>query len=119
MPTLRILHGAGQAYEIDCQTAAKYTGTARDALERLISEEIKDPALLRTLQDPRVALDQFNDSEGGPKERPLSPLEDWAHIVSQLQETDIEIGIAKSHAGGTGTAFKVECILNFGPSSAG
>ena len=98
---LRLVHGAGRPYEVDAETAAQYSGTTLSVLQQLVEEHIHDPELLETLQDPRVALDQFSDEAGGEgHEQPLSPYANWADLVAKLKETNVEVGVAKSHSGG-------------------
>ena len=108
---LRVVHGAGRPYEVDAGTAAQYSGTTISVLQQLVEEHIHDPELLETLRDPRVALDQFSDEAGGEgHEQPLSPYASWADLVAKLQEADVEVGVAKSHAGGVHEPFAVGCV---------
>jgi len=99
---LRIAHGCGQPFELDATEVADYSGGALQVLQRIARDKVRDRALLATLEDPRVALDEFAESaeEETAHEARLPRDADWAEIVKKLQETDVEVGVAVSHEGG-------------------
>jgi hypothetical protein len=99
---LRIAHGCGQPFELSAGDVASYSGEALGVLQRIAKEKIRDRALLATLQDPRVALDEFAEGsdEDATHEAQLPRDADWAGIVKKLRETDVEVGVAVSHEGG-------------------
>ena len=74
-------------------------------LQRIAREKIRDRALLATLQDPRVALDEFAEGPGEDTahEARLPRDASWEGVVKKLQETDVEVGVAVSHEGGKAT----------------
>lgn len=100
MPTLRILHGAGASYDLPAEVASRYSGNAEAALRQLVADHISDPELLATLNHPRVALEEFYQDADDVHEAPLSPHADWSEIVTRLEQTDVELGVAHSHIGG-------------------
>lgn len=100
---LRITAGAGEGHEIDAEVASRYSGRpVRDALMGIIQDEVKDPELQQMLAEPRLALELYGgeDDDGEPQEVPLSPTEQWDRVLKELEDADIEVGIARSHAGG-------------------
>jgi hypothetical protein len=99
---LRISVGAGEGYEITSEVAARHSGKPiRDALIDIIQDEVHDPELRQILLEPRLALELYGqDEDGEPQEVPLSPTEQWDRILGQLEKADVEVGIARSHAGG-------------------
>ncbi len=98
----RIAHGCGQPFELDAAEVADYSGNALQVLQRIARDKVRDRALLATLQDPRVALDEFDEGveEDTAHEARLPRDADWAEIVKKLQQTDVEVGVAVSHEGG-------------------
>ena len=100
--TFRIAHGAGQPIELPADEVAEYSGNALDVLQRIAREKIRDRSLLSTLQDPRVALDEFAEGpeEEAPHEARLPRDSDWAGIVKKLAQRNVEVGVAVSHEGG-------------------
>jgi hypothetical protein len=100
---LRIAHGCGQPFELDASEVANYSGNVLQVLQRIAREKVRDPALLQTLQDPRVALDEFADGTGEEEtahEARLPRDTDWSSIMKKLTQTDVEVGVAVSHEGG-------------------
>jgi len=99
---LRITAGAGEGYEVDPEVAAKHSGQpVRDALLSIIQDEVHDPELRQMLLEPRLALELYGEDEDGqPQEVPLSPTERWDQVLQKLEKADVEVGIARSHAGG-------------------
>ena len=100
--TFRIAHGAGQPVELPANEVADYSGSALDVLQRIAREKIRDASLLATLQNPRVALDEFAEGteEETTHEARLPRDADWASIMKKLEQMDVEVGVAVSHEGG-------------------
>jgi hypothetical protein len=100
--TFRIAHGAGQPIELPADEVAKYSGTALDVLQRIAREKIRDASLLATLQNPRVALDEFAEGteEETTHEARLPRDTDFDSIKKKLEQMNVEVGVAVSHEGG-------------------
>jgi hypothetical protein len=98
---LRIVPGAGSGYEVDADVARQYHGPVDQVLRRIIDEHIRDPELRGTLEDPRLAIDQFTQGDGGAQhEQPVAPTTDWSRILQQLEQGNVELGVARAHTGG-------------------
>ena len=100
MPTLRIVHGAGSGHELPADVASQYSGNAETALRQIVADHCNDPELLSTLNDPRVALEQYFMDADEAHESPLAPQSDWSDILARLEQSDVELGVAHSHVGG-------------------
>lgn len=105
--TFRIAHGCGQPFELDGAEVSDYSGNALQVLQQIARDKVRDRALLATLEDPRVALDEFAQGveEDSAHEARLPRDADWAEIVRKLRRTDVEVGVAVSHEGGLLGAF--------------
>ena len=101
---LRVTAGAGEGREVSAEVADRYAGRpVRDALMGIVENEIRDPELRRMLLGPRLALEMYGGGEEGEElqEAPLSPNENWDRVIRELEKADVEVGISRSHAGGS------------------
>ena len=99
---LRITAGVSEGQEIDSEVAARFRGrTVGYALTTIIEDVIQDPELLSMLRDDRLALELYSQGdEGDCLEAPLSVFDEWDRVIENMKLGDVEVGIARSHAGG-------------------
>jgi len=96
---LRIFAGVGDGIEIDAQSVAQYSGQSIYQAIASVTEQF--PELRAMLEDPRLALEVFgSDADGALHESPVSPSDPFEQVLDLLEEADVELGIARSHAGG-------------------
>ena len=98
---LRVVMGAGKAYEVSQETAAKYSGPVKNALADMIRTEIRDPEMMRMLNEPRLVMELYGSKpDGEAQETPLYGDDRWEDVVRELEVSDRELGMALSHQGG-------------------
>ena len=96
---LRIFAGAGDGIEIDAPSAVQYSGQSIYQAIASLTEQF--PEMRAMLDDPRLALEVFgSDADGDLRESPVSPSDPFEQVLDLLEEDDVELGIARSHAGG-------------------
>ena len=98
--TLRILHGAGRAYDIAAEDVRDASGsTTLEALQEIVREQIRDPDLLKTLQDERLVIQAFSDAHDA-SERIVPPGESFSELVGLLERENLEMAVSVAHEGG-------------------
>ncbi len=70
--TFRLLYGAGQCYDLPGEKLAGVGGPSREALVQIAREHIRDPELIRTLQDDKLVI-QVHTSDPGPDDAREKP----------------------------------------------
>lgn len=100
MPDLRIYHGAGGVFNVAAESLSGVEGTTLDALRKLAAENVRDPELLRTLNDTRLVIQTFSDEPEAVHQRTVSPQEDFAKIAASVRNRTLEMSVAVAHRGG-------------------
>lgn len=94
---LTLAVGAGRTSDISREAAdqERESMTIMEAL-RSIARETDNHELAAMLEQPRLAIESFEDDT----ETPLSPQASWRQVLNSLKEQNVELGVARSHEGG-------------------
>ena len=97
-----VFFGAGKVYDVPGVPVDDTGGTTLEALQKIAREHIRDPELIATLQNHRVTIQQFSDSEGKAHEKTLLPEERFSKVLEAVEDQTLELGVSVSHEGGVG-----------------
>ncbi len=97
---LRIYHGAGKVYDVPAAAIQGTGGSTLAALRRIAEEHIRDPELVRTLNDEKVVLQSFSDDPEDVHQQPVPPDTDFARFSDILTERTVELAASVRHVGG-------------------
>ncbi len=99
---LVVCHGAGAPHQVDADVLDGLSGSVLEVLRQVARDHIRDPELLATLQGDQVDLDLYSDDDAdAAHERPLSASEDWRNVLSELEKSNVEVGVSRHIRGGT------------------
>jgi hypothetical protein len=101
-PMLRIWHGCGEILDVPAEAIAGIGGTNLEALQKIATEVVHDPDLLRTLQDDHLVLQRLGDSDDPDdvQQEELSRTGDFTSIADRCQTRTENLAASIRHDGG-------------------
>jgi len=98
--TFKLYHGAGEIWEIPGERVAGVRGSTLDALRKIASEHIRDPELIRTLNDSGLVIQSFSSDPDDVHQQTVSPQADFSTIAERLLQESVEMSASVRHQGG-------------------
>jgi hypothetical protein len=97
---MRLIPGASEPIEIDLEKTKGYRGSVRDGITRYLTDEVHDQDLVEYVRDPDTVFMQTSSEGGETREKNLPLDADWATVMENLRQSDVDIEAAHALTGG-------------------